>query len=235
MKSNHWLTAFIVALAVDLAAIILEERTLQMICKPVIVLSLALHFYMRTAGRGSHLRKYVLLALGFSWLGDILLMFSGSDEMYFIAGLTSFLIAHIFYIIFFHLVKKQEKIRSRIWPLVIVSVYYAGLMFILSPYLGDLIIPVRVYGIVISIMFMLAMHMIFLQNRVAGKLLLAGALLFVISDSILAADKFYSHFPMAGFLVMATYGAAQFMLVYGATQYILRNRNTFESPAVAQS
>ena len=69
----------------------------------------------------------------------------------------------------------------------------------LSPYLGDMKLPVRIYGIVISFMFMLAMHMLFIKNKTAGKWMMIGALLFVISDSVLAINKFYQSFEAAGY------------------------------------
>ena len=80
--------------------------------------------------------------------------------------------------------------------------------------------PVLVYGIVISFMFMLAMHMLFIKKRIAGKWMVIGALLFVISDSILAINKFYQSFEMAGILIMVTYGLAQFFIVEGASSYL---------------
>jgi uncharacterized membrane protein YhhN len=67
---------------------------------------------------------------------------------------------------------------------------------------------------------MLAMHMLFIKNKPAGKWMMLGALLFVISDSILAINKFYQPFEAAGVLIMLTYGLAQFFIVEGAGRYI---------------
>ena len=76
------------------------------------------------------------------------------------------------------------------------------------------------YAVVISFMFMLAMHMLFSKNKNAGLWMMAGALLFVISDSVLAINKFYQSFEMAGIVVMITYGLAQFFITEGAVRYI---------------
>ncbi len=70
-------------------------------------------------------------------------------------------------------------------------------------------------------MFMLAMHMLFIKNISAGKWMMVGALLFVISDSTLAINKFYKPFEMAGVLIMLTYGLAQLFIVEGAGRYII--------------
>jgi uncharacterized membrane protein YhhN len=100
--------------------------------------------------------------------------------------------------------------------LLIVLIYYGVLMMYLDPYLGDMTIPVRVYGVVISMMLMLALHMLYLKDKTAGLLMMAGALLFVVSDSVLAFNKFYRPFEPAGFIIMLTYGMAQLFIVQGA-------------------
>jgi uncharacterized membrane protein YhhN len=163
--------------------------------------------------------KWVSLALLFSWIGDIFLLFETRNASFFLFGLSSFLIAHIFYILFFHSVRMQEKIKSKAGLLIVVALYYATLITLLYPYLGEMKIAVPVYGIVISFMLLLALHMLFISNKSAGQMMMAGAILFVISDSILAINKFYSPFQNAGILIMLTYGLAQLMIVAGAIRY----------------
>ena len=106
----------------------------------------------------------------------------------------------------------------------IVVIYYAALITFLSPFLGDMKLPVRIYGIVISFMLMLAMHMLYIKHKIAGKWMMAGALLFVISDSVLAINRFYQSFEIAGVIIMLTYGLAQLFIVEGAIRYISFNR-----------
>jgi uncharacterized membrane protein YhhN len=134
--------------------------------------------------------------------------------------LSSFLLAHIFYIVFFHKVRLQESIKGNPWLLIVVVIYYAALISWLSPYLGDMKMPVRIYGIVISFMLMLAMHMLFLRNKAAGYWMMVGALLFVVSDSVLAINKFYQAFELAGVVIMLTYGLAQLFIIKGTVKYI---------------
>ena len=49
---------------------------------------------------------------------------------------------------------------------------------------------------------------------------MTGALLFVLSDSVLAINKFYQSFEAAGVVVMTTYGLAQLFITEGAIRYI---------------
>jgi uncharacterized membrane protein YhhN len=220
MNKSPWLILFLLALAGDIAGIVLKNEWLQYICKPLIVLSLVGYFTSTVTNDKAKLAKWILLALLFSCAGDVLLMFQERNPDFFLFGLSAFLIAHIFYIIFFHRVRARENIKPNILFLLIVVAYYAGLIIWLSPFLGDMKLPVRVYGIVISFMLMLALHMLFSRNKKAARWMVMGALLFVLSDSILAINRFYQPFEAANILIMLSYGLAQLFLVYGAVRYI---------------
>lgn len=220
MKKNYWITLFLVVLTADIAGIQLQNEAIQYVCKPLLMIILAAFFLSKTKSRVRGLKKWILAALFFSWAGDVLLMFQESKSLFFLLGLSAFLIAHVFYIVFFHNIRVQENIKSNPLLLLLVVVYYAGLMTLLSPYLGTMKLPVRIYGIVISFMFMLAMHMLFINNKTAGRWMITGAMLFVMSDSILAINKFYQPFEAAGIIIMLTYGLAQFFIVMGAIHYI---------------
>ena len=224
MKQTGWYIVFALILIGELVGIQTQNITLQYICKPMIV-PVVMGFLLtalkcQIAGKA----KWIIAALIFSWMGDILLLFESADAQFFIFGLAAFLMAHIYYIVFFHRIRMAENIKSNPWLLVIVVLYYAALMHWLSPYLYDMKWPVRVYGIVISFMFMLAMHMSWLRQSIAGRWMVMGALLFVISDSVLAINKFYQSFSFAGIIIITTYAVAQFCIVKGAVLYFLSTK-----------
>ena len=221
MKEKHWILLFLIVLTGDIIGVQLDNTLLQTVFKPLIIPVLIGYFGSQVKNITTGISKWVLFALIFSLAGDVLLMFQGKKEIFFLLGLAAFLIAHIFYIIFFHHVRVKENIKSNPWLLVIVVVYYATLISWLSPYLGEMKLPVRIYGIVISIMFMLAMHMLSIKNKTAGSWMMWGAFLFVISDSVLAINKFYQPFEAANVIIMLTYGLAQLFIVKGAASYII--------------
>jgi uncharacterized membrane protein YhhN len=220
MRKNHWIILFLFILAADLVCIQLQNETVQYVFKPLLMPVLIVYFLSQTKLWITSLKKWIVAAFFFSWLGDVLLMFQEKNSIFFLLGLSAFLVAHIFYIVFFHNIRVKEMIKSNIWLLLIVVVYYAVLISILSPYLGTMKLPVRIYGIVISFMLLLAMHMGFIKNKMAGQWMLSGALLFVISDSLLAINKFYQPFAPAGVLIILTYGLAQLFITEGAIRYI---------------
>ena len=225
MKKKYWILLFAAILIGDLVGIQLNNNLVQSFLKPLIITTLIGYFDSQLNSITKGLAKWVLFALLFSLLGDVFLMFQEKKSIFFLLGLSAFLIAHIFYIIFFHKVRVKENVKSNPWLLVVVVIYYAALISLLSPYLADMKIPVLVYGIVISFMFMLAMHMLFIKNKIAGKWMMSGALFFVLSDSILAINKFYQPFEAAGVLIMLTYGLAQLFIIEGAIRYI-RNQQS---------
>ena len=224
-----WLILFAVALGTYIAGIQLPDQTIQYISKPLLMPLLAIYFITSVNGMATRLKTWVIAALFFSWAGDVLLMFEEKDQLFFMLGLSAFLIAHIFYIILFHHIRVRESVKGNPWLMVIVVVYYGALITLLSPFLGEMKWPVRVYGIVISFMFMLAMHMLFIRNKMAGKWMMAGAMLFVVSDSVLAINKFYQPFEGAGIVIIVTYCLAQLFIVEGAVKYIrgeIRNQES---------
>lgn len=211
---------FFLILIGELVATATQNRIAEFVFKPLIVIWLLGWFVLQTARIRSPLKKWIILALLLSWAGDVLLMFQDDNSLFFLLGLSSFLLAHIFYILFFHFVRIKENVAGRWFLLLIVVVYCVLIIFILSPHLDDLKWPVRIYAAVISCMFMLAMHMLFIKNKRAGLDMMIGALSFIISDSLLAINKFYYAFQTAGIFVMATYGLAQFFITYGAIRYL---------------
>lgn len=167
--------------------------------KPILIPVLAWQLMGTEWGRV----RWVWFALFFSWIGDVLLMLPYD---LFIFGLGSFLIAHLFYIRHFlqQWNRKQEQFQAAY--LFGVLSYLGILLYLLFPVLGALKVPVIFYGIIISTMLLLA-----LQTRKRGYQL--GALCFVLSDSLLAINKFHTPLPLAGLWVMSTYGLAQFYIV----------------------
>jgi uncharacterized membrane protein YhhN len=159
----------------------------------------------------------ILLGLFFSWIGDMLLKMDGR----FVPGLLSFLIAHIFYIRFFATTSSTEKSFFKLRPVMLLGVmaYLIELMYLLWPFLGVMKIPVLLYGITISTMLSAALWQYQkLENKTAVFFIL-GALFFVVSDSILAINKFRNAFENAGILIMTTYIVAQLFIVEGAIRY----------------
>ncbi len=193
------------------------------IFKPLLVTTLLLYFIAATKNIASRIKIPVALALVFSVAGDTLLMF-GRDEIFFLCGLAAFLIAHVFYIISFHIIKITENVEGRWQWAVLVAIYYFFIISILMPGLGQMKIPVLIYGLVISFMLLVAMLLYDMEDNKTARYILTGAVFFVLSDSVLAINKFHRPLLMGGWLIMTTYIAAQYLLVMGLARYIVQTK-----------
>ncbi|HEU5168039.1 MAG TPA: lysoplasmalogenase [Chitinophagaceae bacterium] len=220
MNKNFWIIVYILVLAADLFAVYTGNETLRYITKPLLMPLLIIYFMAETNSFISSLKKWIVLALTFSLAGDVFLMFESKNSNFFIFGLVTFLIAHIFYILFFENVIRKEGLRKNYWWFLPVIIYYIALIYILSPNLGDLKLPVRFYGIVISYMLIQALQAGRIRDLAAATFMIGGAVLFITSDSILAINKFYEPFEYAGIAIMLTYGIAQLLITLGAVRYI---------------
>jgi uncharacterized membrane protein YhhN len=138
----------------------------------------------------------------------------------FIPGLIAFFLAHIMYMtVFFSTPGESMKHGSVVWQLLPLILYGTILVLILYNDLGSMKVPVILYAIVILTMVFAAITRYGKVELQSYLLVLAGAILFVISDSALAINKFSHPFNSSGLVVMSTYVVAQFMIVAG---YILQ-------------
>ncbi|MEO8765964.1 MAG: lysoplasmalogenase [Ginsengibacter sp.] len=211
-SANKLLTVFILVSACYITAIALNIEALVFYVKPLLMLPLLIGVSVSTNFR----YKYILvIALAFSWAGDILLLFVFKNEVYFILGLIAFLFAHISYIILFNkeLNKANGKIDLKKASLIPITIYLVTLLSVLVPHLGSLTFPVILYAVVICAMLYMACVLGSHWSKPYSGLLISGAISFILSDSILAFDKFYHSLPLAGILIMSTYLYAQWALV----------------------
>jgi len=150
--------------------------------------------------------KYmIIIGLIFSLAGDIFLMLP-SDR--FVAGLVAFLLAHLFYIAAF-----ASEISALIWwPLIPFVIYGIIIYIILASSLGKLKLPVLIYVAVILIMAWLAWERWSQTGQIGALLAFIGAVLFIISDTILAIDRFRGAFKLSRALNLTTYFAAQLLI-----------------------
>ncbi|MCW3091000.1 MAG: hypothetical protein JWP81_2069 [Ferruginibacter sp.] len=199
----------------DLLAIALSNDWIHSIVKPLLMPALGLVLFNSPGRRDS--KKLIAAGLLFSWLGDVFLLFESHRLIFFILGLASFLITHICYIIHFLAIRSQAPSLLKKQPLYILLIigYGAGLVLLLYNDLGPLKIPVIMYATVICSMLLCSIHIYSKVNFPGNLYYVTGALLFVMSDSILAVNKFYHSITLAGVWLMLSYCAAQFFIIKG--------------------
>ncbi len=199
--------------AVNVFAQLMGYSDLNMFTKPLLMPILIYYVFLYADGVISLPRLLTAGALVFSWLGDVILL-TKDDEMFFLGGLGSFLVAQVIYAITLSKASFQP-IKFELKPLLPLILYGALLLFALIRKSGDLAPAIVVYGFCILIMLSVARLRRWGTNTESYKLAFIGAFLFVVSDSILGLNKFVFDIPAAEFLVMGTYIPAQYFLVKG--------------------
>lgn len=183
--------------------------------KPLIVLSL-LGFLWKNNNLPPTEYRWLVTGLLFALAGDIFLMIRDTDL--FIPGIGSFLLMQICYILIFRkqLHSDMFSLRSLLagMPFLICALI---LYIILFPKLPDMImqLAVAVYALSIAVMtWLAALRRSFVSTK-SYQLVLIGAILFMISDSCIAIDKFLVAIPFRTLWIMGTYVAAQYLIVTG--------------------
>ena len=217
-KTQSLQVIFWISAAADIIGIAANIPILYYAAKPLLLPVLIILLASATgAVRG---KKIMLVALFFSWMGDVLLMFESRHALFFIFGLVCFLTTHILYIIYFLSISSENISLLKKYPLLIalVAAYGVSLVWLLFPHLAGLKIPVMVYAAVICTMLLCSLHIFHKVNSTANILYVSGALFFVLSDSLLAVNKFYQPLAYAGVFIMLTYCLAQYLIVRGFIQ-----------------
>lgn len=216
---------FAIIFMLQLLAETWQITLLQQIMKPCIAISLLVLLVSTTRLKG-RFHKRIFAGLIFGFAGDLFLLFASGNETYFMWGLLSFLIGHICYTSAFYLDfksapeldKRGARIAIATCAILVISFY-----LYLRPHLGHMKLPVMIYILVISMMVMMACFRNLRVNVLSFNLILIGALLFMLSDAILAYDKFVQPFSAGSVVIMATYMAAQYLIIIGASERKLLN------------
>jgi len=179
----------------------------SVVIKGLSVSPLALIAWRQLVGRDRWLLAGALLL---SALGDVFLDLSG--EAWFVYGLGSFLIAHLLYIALFvrHWPRPAARSAARRLVAALLMAFAAAMFAGLWPRLGEMRLPVAVYMCALTGMSLTAAFADFRAWWV-----IAGAALFMLSDSLIAVGKFMSPVAYSGYLIWATYYMAQAMIALG--------------------
>lgn len=224
MKKRLFTFLFILSIIGVFAGIWLQAKWLDYLCKPLIMISIGGYFLLNSKNFDKHIVKLALFAFLFSLFGDSFLMFTNQGTIYFMLGLASFLIAQIFYILLFRqtikLSGKEPFLSNRIYLIAYVlcgatiySLLFNHLDFVLK-------IAVFIYMTAILSMSAMALNRYKTVSSTSFSFVFFGSVLFVISDTLIAFDKFYIAIPNDRIFVMSIYIAAQYLIMGGILRQV---------------
>jgi uncharacterized membrane protein YhhN len=206
---------FCLTLFVHLYAIASQMPAIRVITK-LLLLPLLSGYLLASTPNTTAIKKMALLALFFSWLGDVAL--TQNETNFFLFGMLAFNMTHV----------QNGMILLRLHSLRLLGATWIGLglalgtislvYYFLQSSLETFLIPVVLYMVFISAVWVLSFN---LTNQpkykaVAIKFFIPGMFLFVLSDTLLALNKFLFHYPLRWDIwVMVTYALAQWFLTEG--------------------
>lgn len=209
-------TVFVISTVLAIVGDVQNIRWLHYGCKPLIMFSLLSYSHLHTSHRPSMwLGVGMILAL----LGDVCLMIREVDL--FVIGLGAFLVMQLSYsMAFWQSIRRQAMEAARLrWPQAVpFALYLVGFLILLYPAFEGIPArqplwwPVVVYAGCLCTMGFLASQC---KHSAGSSWVTVGALLFMLSDSAIAVDKFLTPIPGAAWLIMSTYAAAQYLIVFG--------------------
>ncbi len=179
---------------------------LAFVFKPLATVLVIAYAWRRGAGTPA-MRTWLRAGLVLGLLGDIALLW---PQQGFVPGLGAFLLGHLCYLRAF---TRDASLAARPLAFAAYAVAAGGVLAFLWPDVpGELKAPVGVYVLCLSAMAaQAASRALQLRQRAAG-IAAAGAGLFVVSDALIAIDRFHAPLPAATALILSTYWVAQWCI-----------------------
>lgn len=203
--------------------------------KPLLLPLLAAYYVATIKGKWNKVHKLMVIAFLFSWFGDISLMLTPEtpadthlmgfpkSKYFFLAGLGSFLVTQVLFILAYRGAVNSSKIKINKLFFLPFVIYWVGILSFILPKLQAnaekslAVIPVIIYSGVLISMAAVALARYQKTNFQSFILTFFGACIFVISDSLIAINFLALAKPMqyAGFMIMTTYMIAEFLIAQG--------------------
>ena len=153
----------------------------------------------------------IIAGIVFSLVGDIALML---PKKQIVIGMGAFLVAHVAYIISF---SSGTVVITSVWLLIPFLLYVIVMGWAVLPHAGKLKFPVGIYEVAIMVMAWRALERMVQTGNTDAALAFAGAILFVISDSLWACNFIIKRCKGAQVLILGTYYLAQWLIVLSSS------------------
>ncbi|MEN8137191.1 MAG: lysoplasmalogenase [Bacteroidota bacterium] len=216
-------TLFLLISIITISVRLTGNDELENIFKPMLMPVLMIILYTHSNKLSSIYSRLIFMALGFSLLGDIFLMPLFDN---FIFGLASFLLAHVLYIIAFAKMNSSfvlGLIKGKLYSSIIFLAYVFLVAFLVNKMIDSntetfLLVAVVIYASVITLMVLFSISLSNNVEGIATKMIMVGAILFMLSDSIIAINKFAFEVDLSGLWIMSTYTLGQWMIAVGSVK-----------------
>jgi len=162
----------------------------------------------------------IATGLAFAAAGDFFLMLPAN---YFLAGLVCFLVTHCIYI--FALCNKTRFAQNKLVFVVFAVLSIAIIAGLWTSLPNAMKIPVAIYAGAIGLMGAQAFSRATstapeTTQHYSAWLAAAGGTFFMLSDTLLAFNRFHTPIPLSGLWVLGTYYVAQFLFARSTENFV---------------
>jgi len=220
MKRFLILFLFLIIVVGDLTGELFQIKWMDYIFKPFILIWIGGYFLLHAKNIDRKVVQLAVFAFVFSWFGDMFLMFGEKGFIFFISGIAAFLVAQVFYVFLFlrtiNLSGKKPFLKKKPYFLIAYIAYGLIIYIILYNHLDEILkVAVFVYMVTLLSMSSMALNRFGNGHPVSFRYIFIGSILFVISDSLIAINKFLVPIPYEGIFIMTTYISAQYLIMRG--------------------
>ena len=187
------------------------------ISKPLVVL-LLIGYYLNNSNNHNKNAQLLTLAALISFLfGDVFLIKGAVDSMFLAIGISFFVLGKAFYC--FRFSHSKDFNISRLIPFFIFCfIFITGLFLLIYDNLEQMFIPILIYFFVAVMMLQLAYLRKEAVSSISYNMVLFGALITIVSDSVTALKEFYTPVPFQEIWIMLFYGISQYLIIVGLTK-----------------
>jgi uncharacterized membrane protein YhhN len=215
MQQRKWLALGIfmsAALAIISAMAGENGRYLHYIFKPLTTILIFVRLLLVAMPINHAAWRAIKIAMIFSLSGDIFLMLPAPVlAAGFELGLASFLVAHLFFLVG---LTRDAGLFAKPLPLVVLLLASAGNLILLWPFISAALqLPVLVYMLCLLAMAGQAASRALQLRTKASRMAAIGGIAFLVSDTLIAFNKFYTSIPAAPLLILGTYYLALYLIV----------------------
>lgn len=223
-----WSVGYVVLVVVHLGALLADAAVLADVTQCLLMPALAGALWAATRWPRGHLVTWAFGGLVASFLGDFTPRLLDGDAA-FLAMVGCFLLAQVSYVVAFAPRVRRSVVRTAPAWLVVYAGVLVGLVALCGPHAGTLLVPVAVYGGVLTAMAVLATGL--------GPLGAAGGAVFLVSDALIALGRFVPGWDLPGqdVWVMLTYSVGQALLVASVASDNRARRATRPAASAAQT
>nr|WP_210768011.1 lysoplasmalogenase [Cellulomonas humilata] len=221
--ARAWVAVLAVLVLVHLIAQLAGAEAFAQVSQWLLMPALGAVVVTATRWPRGHLVTWVLVALGLSWLGDLVPSLVGDDAA-FLVMVGFFLLAQTAYVVAFAPAVRASVVHRRPVLLLPYAAVLVALVALCAPGAGSLLVPVAVYGGVLTAMAVLSTGL--------GRVAAIGGAVFLVSDALIALEAFVPSWELAGqgFWVMLTYVTGQGLI---AAAVVSRNVAERQAPEPA--